>query len=163
MSWSPKHWISLKTTVYCPIQITMFSTVLINQALLLNFFVKISIYLCCPWSEVRMILAFHPHPISLILVICLDLPITRTVMDFPWRFKLSRVYCTIKSMVYCAHLPHLVSAGWLYEEPTMKNKPGASFEPIMQKRRNIWMNILLFYRYIYLGATYWWHCNGNED
>ena len=52
MNWSPKHWIFLKTTVYCPIQITMFSTVLINQALLLNFFVKISIYLLLPlkWS-----------------------------------------------------------------------------------------------------------------
>ena len=32
VNWSPKHWISLKTTVYCPIRITMFSTVLINQA-----------------------------------------------------------------------------------------------------------------------------------
>ena len=35
----------------------------INQALLVNSFLKIFIYIsCCPWGEVRMIVAFPPHP-----------------------------------------------------------------------------------------------------
>ena len=71
----------------------MFSTVLINQALLLNFIFKISVY---PWLPLQS--SVHdtyilPHPISSLLVICFELPITRTVFDFPRRFKLSRVDC----------------------------------------------------------------------
>ena len=37
------------------------------------------------------ILEFLPHPITLLLVICVELPITRTVFGFTWRFELSGV------------------------------------------------------------------------
>ena len=50
----------------------------------------------CNWRQVRIsykIFAFLPHPITLLLVICFELPITQTVFDFPWRFKLSGVDC----------------------------------------------------------------------
>ena len=50
--WSLKHWI-----YFTPV-----------QALLLNSFFKISIYICCcTWSEVCMILAFRPHPLAHLL------------------------------------------------------------------------------------------------
>ena len=42
------------------------------------------------------VLAFFPHPISLLLVICFELPITRTIFDFPRRFELSGVDCIDK-------------------------------------------------------------------
>ena len=49
MYWSLKHWI-----YFTPV-----------QALLLNSFFEISIYIsCCTWSEVCMILAFPPHPFA---------------------------------------------------------------------------------------------------
>ena len=34
-----------------------------------------------------------PHPFSLFLIIYFDRPITQTFFDFPWKFKLSGVYC----------------------------------------------------------------------
>ena len=72
----------------------MFSTVLINQALLLDFILKISVYLLLPLKSSVHDTYILPHPISLLLVICFELPITRTVFDFPRRFELSRVDCS---------------------------------------------------------------------
>ena len=109
---SPKPWISLKTIVFSlslrfftfclSNSNTMFSTVLINQGFVAQIisFSKYRYISCCPWSEVYMILAFSPlpthHPISLLLVICFKLTITRSVFDFPWRFELLRVDCSCK-------------------------------------------------------------------
>ena len=109
---SPKPWISLKTIVFSfslrfftfclSNSNTMFSTVLINQHFVAQIisFSKYQYISCCPWSEVYMILAFSPppppHPISLFLVICFKLAISRTVFDFPWRFELSKGDCSCK-------------------------------------------------------------------
>ena len=101
---SPKPWIPLKTIVFSfslrfftfclSNSNTMFSTVLINQRFVAQIisFSKYQYISCCPWSEVYMILAFSPphptpHPISLLLVICLKLMITQTVFDFPWSYQ----------------------------------------------------------------------------
>ena len=72
----------------------MFSTVLSNQALLLNFIFKISVYLLLPLKSSVHDTYILLHPISLLLGICFELPITRTVFDFPRRFELSRVDCS---------------------------------------------------------------------
>ena len=72
----------------------MFSTVLINQALLLNFIFKISVYLLLPLKSSVHDTYILPHPVSLLLGICFELPITRAVFDFPRRFELSRVDCS---------------------------------------------------------------------
>ena len=51
---------------------------------------------CCSWSEVCVILVFLNHSICLFPVICIELPITQTFLDFPKRFELSvEVNCTI--------------------------------------------------------------------
>ena len=46
------------------------------------------------------VLSFLPHPvyflIPLFLVICFELPITRTIFDFPRRFELSGFDCINK-------------------------------------------------------------------
>ena len=103
MNCSLKHWISLQTTIlllFCQSNSnTIFGTVLINQALLLNFFFKYQyIISCCPCSEGYMILAFLPHLFSLLLVICFEISITQTVFNFPWRLELLRVNC-IKKLI----------------------------------------------------------------
>ena len=72
----------------------MFSTVLINQALLLDFILKISVYLLLPLKSSVHDTYILSHPVSLLLGICFELPITRTVFDFPRRFELSRVDCS---------------------------------------------------------------------
>ena len=78
----------------------------INQALLVNSFSKISIFFsCCPWSKVCMIVAFPAHLlICLFPVTCFKLPLTGTFFDFPRRFELSGVDCTICSK-YILHSP----------------------------------------------------------
>lgn len=76
----------------------MFSTVLINQALLLNFIFKISVYLLLPLKSSVHDTYILPHPVSLLLGICFELPITRTLVSFPRRFELSQVVCT--SIIY---------------------------------------------------------------
>ena len=41
----------------------------INQALLINAFFKISMYItCCPLSQVGMIFGFVPHPLAYFLI-----------------------------------------------------------------------------------------------
>ena len=55
----------------------MFSTVLINQALLLNFIFKI-----LSLAALAVKCYILPLPISLLVVICFEIPITRTVFDF---------------------------------------------------------------------------------
>ena len=54
----------------------MFSTVLINQALLLDFILKIPVYLLLPLKSSVHDTYILPHPISLLLGICFELPIT---------------------------------------------------------------------------------------
>ena len=46
------------------------------------------------------VFVFLPHPISLLLVICFELPITRTIFDFPRRFELSGVDCINKYKIH---------------------------------------------------------------
>ena len=48
----------------------MFSTVLINQALLLDFILKIPVYLLLPLKSSVHDTYILPHPISLLLRIC---------------------------------------------------------------------------------------------
>ena len=48
------------------------------------------------------IIAFPSHPFAFFLlpVICFKLPITRTLFDFPWRFRLSEAYCIYQVLVF---------------------------------------------------------------
>ena len=67
-----------------------------NQALLVNSFSRISIYIsCCPWREVRMLLAFPLHPFAYFLTLAYlpRTPDNSNFFDFPRRFELSRVDC----------------------------------------------------------------------
>ena len=68
-----------------------------NQALLVNSFSRISIYIsCCPWREVRMLLAFPLHPFAYFLTLGY-LPRTTdnsNFSDFPRRFELSGIDCS---------------------------------------------------------------------
>ena len=62
--------------------------------LVFNFFSKYQ-YSSCAALEVKCAwrLAFLLHSISLFSFFFLDLPITRTILDFPWRFDVSGVDC----------------------------------------------------------------------
>ena len=52
-----------------------------------------------------MLLPFIPHPISLFPVICFELSLTRTFLDFPRKFQLSGVDC-INMQVYASRIVH---------------------------------------------------------
>ena len=82
-----KTTVSYLSLLFCHSSSNWVSIPVHNQDCLLNSFFKISLYTCCPWSEVCMITSFPPHPFAYFRLFALNswfLPIFR-------RFKLSGV------------------------------------------------------------------------